>query len=69
MLHKDILAIIVLFSVAIGCTSTDRENSTYAFIGGEIINPKNNTVVLYSTDGEFIDSITLDINNRFIHKI
>lgn len=69
MLHKDILAIIVLLSIAIGCTSTNKENNTYAFIGGEIINPKNNTVVLYSTDGEFIDSITLDINNRFIHKI
>ncbi|WP_299368407.1 hypothetical protein [Winogradskyella sp.] len=41
----------------------------HAYIGGEIINPKNESVVLYNTEGLVVDSLTLDVNNRFIYKI
>ncbi|GAB4166377.1 MAG: thioredoxin family protein [Winogradskyella sp.] len=48
--------------------NTDK-NGDYAYIGGEIINPKNESVILYNTKGKVVDSLTLDSNNRFIYKI
>ncbi len=42
--------------------------SNYAFIGGEIINPNSDFVVL-SKDDVVIDTIKLDNRNRFIYKI
>lgn len=69
MLHKDIIAVCILLGIAIGCTSTKKGTNPYAYIGGEIINPKNDAIVIYNTDGELVDSLQLDSNNRFIHKI
>ncbi|WP_296383537.1 hypothetical protein, partial [Winogradskyella sp.] len=56
-------------SVALGCKTKSDSNNEYAYIGGEIINPKNKTIVLYNTKGQVVDSLTLDANNRFLHKI
>lgn len=58
---------IVLF--AIGCKSVGNSESDFAYIGGEIINPKNKQVILYNTKGKVADTLTLDNNNRFIYKI
>ncbi len=58
----------MIASVSLGCNS-NGDDSDYAFIGGEIINPKNNSVVLYNTKGKVADTFLLDGNNRFIHKI
>ncbi len=68
MFTKYIVLTSVLLAMAIGC-KTEGDTEDYAFIGGEIINPKNKNVVLYNTQGKIIDSITLDVNNRFIYKI
>ncbi len=40
----------------------------YAFLGGEIIN-KNSSYVVLMDDKKVIDTVNLDGNNRFIHKI
>ncbi|MEP5256441.1 TlpA family protein disulfide reductase [Winogradskyella rapida] len=56
-------------STIFGCQFKGSKTTDYAYIGGEIINPKNNSVVIYNTKGQILDSITLDDNNRFIYKI
>lgn len=69
MLTKRIVFAITLLTLTFGCHFKGANGGTYAYIGGEIINPKNKTVVLYNTKGKIVDSITLDANNRFVHKI
>ena len=59
----------VLLSMVYGCKTNGDSKDQYAYIGGEIINPKNKNVVLYNTKGKVADSLTLDANNRFIHKV
>jgi len=50
----------------ISCTeNTETEDATY--FGGEIINPKNDFVLLYK-DEVLIDSIQLDYKNRFMYE-
>jgi hypothetical protein len=56
-------------SITVGCKSSSDSTDAYAYIGGEIINPKNKNIILYNTKGEVVDSIKLDSNNRFLHKI
>ena len=69
LLNKYIALSFLLASITIGCKPNTDSNSEFAYIGGEIINPKNKKVVLYNTKGKIVDSLTLDANNRFIHKI
>jgi len=68
LFYKYLLYSTLLASITLGCNS-NSENSEYAYIGGEIINPKNDKVVLYNTKGKVADTFALDDNNRFIHKI
>ena len=57
-----LLILITLFS----CNNKNTiEDATY--FGGEIINPKNDFVLIYK-DEILIDSVTLDQNNRFLYK-
>lgn len=69
MFARNIVIALTLLSVTFGCHFKGGNTNEYAYIGGEIINPKNKSVVLYNTKGKIVDSITLDENNRFIHKI
>jgi len=69
MFTQRIVLTISLLSLAFGCQFKGSNNSDHAYIGGEIINPKNKNIILYNTEGKIVDSITLDNNNRFIHKI
>lgn len=55
--------------IAVGCGDNTNADDSYAYIGGEIINPKNKNIILYNTKGKVVDSIILDANNRFIHKV
>lgn len=48
------------------CCNSHESNNTY--FGGEIVNPTDDYVVLYKND-QFIDSIKLDKNNRFLVKL
>ncbi len=68
MFYKYLLFSIFLTSFTLGCNSKS-ENTNFAYIGGEIINPKNHSVILYNTKGKGSDTLTLDSNNRFLHKI
>jgi hypothetical protein len=64
---KQLVAIICVISAFFSCSS--KQNSCgQAFIGGEIINPNNDYLVLYD-DSSPIDTLYLDENNRFSHKI
>ena len=65
---KNIAFYTLLMVISFGCTSIS-DTADFAYIGGEIISPKNKTVILYNTKGKVSDTLTLDGNNRFIHKI
>ena len=57
-------SILLLFS----CNDDSVSNENTAYFGGEIINPSNKYVTL-STSTEKKDTIFLDQNNRFLHRI
>lgn len=61
LLFQYILIALIIF----GC-ETRKDN--YAYIGGEIINPSTNFVVISKSDS-ILESIKLDGNNRFLFKI
>ncbi|WCO00465.1 TlpA family protein disulfide reductase [Psychroserpens ponticola] len=50
------------------CKNSNSTDTDYAYFGGEIINPSNNYITL---NNSFVgkDTIYLDKNNRFLHKI
>ncbi len=69
MLTRYIAITSVLLSITLGCKTNGSGNGDYAYIGGEIINPKNKNIILHNTEGKVFDTLRLDANNRFIHKI
>ena len=69
MLTRYIICSFALLSMTFGCKVNTASEGDYAFVGGEIINPKNKNVILYNTEGKVIDSLTLDLNNRFVYKV
>lgn len=52
----------------VGCKNDSVEDTNYAYLGGEIINPNNDYVVLYKAN-QILDTLKLDNNNRFLYKI
>jgi hypothetical protein len=50
-----------------GCQTSPKE-SKVVFVGGEILNPSNNYVVLYNTQNS-IDTLYLNDKNRFAHYL
>lgn len=63
------LSIIIIVITFLGCKKGAQEaDSNYAYLGGEIINPNTNFVVL-SKDEVVIDTVKLDGRNRFLYKI
>jgi hypothetical protein len=54
--------------VIFGCENPSSTKTDYAFFGGEIINPSNNYITFSNVLGSK-DTIYLDKNNRFLHKI
>ncbi|WP_179354462.1 TlpA family protein disulfide reductase [Winogradskyella vidalii] len=69
MLTLRLVSAIALLLSVFGCQFKGSNTSNHAYIGGEIINPKNSSVILYNTQGKIVDSFNLDANNRFIYKI
>lgn len=65
-LRNTTVVLIALFA-AIGCTGDKKEKASFTYFGGEIVNPKSHKVTIYK-DTLFIDSVTLDANNRFLFK-
>lgn len=69
MLARYIILSFALLSITYGCKVNSGSDNAHAFVGGEIINPKNKSIVLFNTEGKVVDSLHLDSNNRFIYKI
>lgn len=65
---KFYVAVIFLFSLVYSCKYETKDNENYAIIGGEIINPSNDYVLLYNSAG-VVDTLVLDEQNRFHRKI
>ena len=64
--HLYILFIAITFY---GCKKEPKNTDiNYAYIGGEIINPNTNFIIL-SKDEAVIDTIKLDGRNRFLYKV
>ncbi len=50
------------------CNVKSNSEEAVAYLGGEIINPKNRDVVLFRFEDKASDTFRLDNNNRFIHR-
>ncbi len=61
------LVILVTLSL-LGCNTTNNNSCGYAFVGGEIVNPINDHLVLYDNIAP-IDTLYLDDDNRFSFEI
>lgn len=66
---KAILSVFLIFSLFFGCVNNNPTSETYAYFGGEIINPNNNYITLRAIDQEVPDTLFMDSNNRFQHHI
>ncbi|MGK0324644.1 MAG: hypothetical protein ACJAR4_002699, partial [Psychroserpens sp.] len=64
---KVIIASILTSFLLLGCNSKYETTET-AYFGGEIVNPNNNYITIYSNESER-DTILLDAQNRFVYKI
>lgn len=64
------LFLIVILAVSLFSCIEDKENASInkAYIGGEIINPNSNTIVIIKS-GVTLDTITLNNQNRFSYTI
>ena len=63
------IGILLIAFTLIGCKKDNNSSQdNYAYIGGQIINPKNNFVVITKSETT-LDTIILDGNNRFLFKI
>lgn len=66
---KRLLFLVLMTLFFLGCDNLEKNNKAFAYLGGEIINPKNDFVILYDPKGKISDTLNLDSENRFLHKI
>lgn len=66
-MNKLLLFLLTIISL-VSCNSKTESSCSQAFIGGEIINPTNDHLILYD-DTSPIDTLYLDKNNRFSYEI
>ena len=57
---------IFLILLTFYCCQSNTQNNDQVFIGGDIINPINNYVVLYDPNGQ-VDTLYLNSDNKFLH--
>ena len=62
------LTVFLAFILLLGCEIDSKEMPSFAFLGGEIINPNNDYVVISNNLG-VIDTVKLDKENRFVYRI
>lgn len=60
------LVTITILATIVSCTSTTEETTIY--LGGKIINPKNDHVILFHNEVA-IDTFSLDERNKFLGKV
>ena len=68
MTNMRYLGLILSLFLLVGCKDDTASKSNIAYLGGEIINPNDNYVVIYNANS-VIDTVQLDKNNRFLYKI
>lgn len=54
--------------IVLSCENSNSKRGDYAYFGGEIINPSNSYITFNNSVGN-TDTIYLDKNNRFLHKV
>ncbi|WP_299680456.1 hypothetical protein [uncultured Tenacibaculum sp.] len=62
---KYIVPLISIFLIS--CATSKDENFTY--VGGKIIHPKGDFVIIYNNESEVVDSIKLNTDNTFLGKL
>jgi hypothetical protein len=65
---KKIIILTFISFVLISCGGEVKNELTGAWLGGEIVNPNSNHIILTKNE-KVIDTITLDENNRFLYYI
>ncbi len=65
---KYLICIIIVSFCLSNCDSTTEVTNDHIYFGGEIVNPNADYIVLFK-DKKHPDTIYLDKNNRFSHKI
>lgn len=65
---KNSLLLTFILIIFISCGSDDKINETGAWIGGEIVNPNTNHIILTKNE-KLVDTIKLNENNRFLYYI
>lgn len=68
--HKWLAATFLVFGVTLffGCDGDTKDQSTSAYLGGEIVNPTSEFLIL-SKSGKILDSIKLNDKNKFSYRI
>ena len=59
---------LMLLATLLSCKKSSDKDGSYAYFGGEIINPNNDYVLLLSPNQKF-DTLFLDTANRFFKKL
>jgi len=62
------LGFILSLFILVGCKDDTSTKSNFAYLGGEIINPNNDYVIVYNANS-ILDTLKLDQDNRFLYKI
>jgi len=64
---KKLLLLCMISLIIISCKNKEDGVPLFTYVGGEIVNPKEDYVIFYK-DEQFLDSVKLDANNNFIYK-
>tara|TARA_Y100000815_G_scaffold275726_1_gene316473 strand:- start:5119 stop:6573 length:1455 start_codon:yes stop_codon:yes gene_type:complete len=67
-LTKQILTLVILSLIVVSCDNSPKKTCGSAWVGGEIVNPKVDYVII-SHNRNLIDTVPLDENNFFKYKI
>ncbi len=62
------LLLLILWIPFISCENGNRNDSSETWVGGQIINPKSDYVILYK-DNNLLDSVKLNSENFFLYKM
>lgn len=64
---KNLLFLCIISLILFSCKNKEVGTPLFTYVGGEIVNPKEDYVIFYK-DEQFLDSVKLDANNFFIYK-
>jgi len=64
---RNLLLIFIVVASFFSCKNKKENDTSFTYIGGEIVNPKSDYVVLFKGE-QFLDSVKLDANNHFYYK-